>query len=97
MLYSPLLNPRLSTPCTAQRLIPRQAAGVAKNVELAMQGKSQVPVKLLPIDILFCAAGRDRGAGRLGWFKVPSIMAWAAKGRTLGLPWASKYVDGSQW
>ena len=62
-----------------------------------MQGKAQVPVKLLPIDILFCAAGRDRGAGRLGGFKVPSIMAWAAKGRTLGLPWAPKYVDGSQW
>ena len=51
----------------------------------------------MPMDILFCAAGRDRGAGRLGWLKVPSVMAWAAKGRTLGLPWAPKYVDGSQW
>lgn len=94
----PLLPiPFRPTSRNGRRLTRRQAAGVAKNVELAMQQKPQVPVKLLPLDILFCAAGRDRGAGRLGGFKVPSIMAWAAKGRTLGLPWAPKYVDGSQW
>jgi len=44
-----------------------------------------------------CAAGRDRGAGRIGNVKVFSIMAWALKGRTLGMPWAPKYVDGTQW
>ena len=74
-----------------------KAAGVAKNIELAIQGKTQLPVKPLPVDALMCAAGPDRGVGRIGSIKVFSIMAWALKSRTLGLPWAPKYVDGSQW
>jgi len=62
-----------------------------------MQGKAQLPVKGLPVDVLMCCSGRDRGVGRIGWFKVPSIMVWVIKGKGLSLGWAPKYVDGSQW
>ncbi|CAI4210756.1 unnamed protein product [Parascedosporium putredinis] len=87
----------VSKPRAGFMITDKQAAGVAKNIELVIQGKAQLPVKLLPVDALMCAAGRDRGAGRIGNVKVFSIMAWALKGRTLGMPWAPKYVDGTQW
>lgn len=87
----------ISKPRAGFMITDKQAAGVAKNIELVIQGKAQLPVKLLPVDALMCAAGRDRGVGRIGGVKVFSIMAWALKGRTLGLPWAPKYVNGSQW
>jgi apoptosis-inducing factor 2 len=74
-----------------------QAAGVVKNVELAMAGKDQLPVKGMPVDIFVCATGRSRGAGRIGWFKAPSIFVWAVKGRTLGTDMAPKYASGTNW
>jgi apoptosis-inducing factor 2 len=70
---------------------------VAKNVELAMKGKEQQPVKGMPVDIFVCVAGRSRGAGRIGFFKVPSLMVWGVKGRTLGTDMAPKYASGANW
>ncbi|PHH54995.1 hypothetical protein CFIMG_001342RA [Ceratocystis fimbriata CBS 114723] len=87
----------VSKPRAGFMLADKQAAGVAKNVELALQGKSQLAVKGFPFDVMIGAAGRDRGFVRAGWIGLPSILAWAAKSRTLGLDSAPKYVNGSQW
>jgi apoptosis-inducing factor 2 len=62
-----------------------------------MQGKDQHLVKGLPVDIFVCATGRSRGAGRVGYFRVPSVFVWGVKGRTLGMDWLPKYVNGTQW
>jgi len=51
----------------------------------------------MPIDIFVCATGRSRGAGRVGWFRAPSLMVWGVKGRTLGTDMAPKYASGAQW
>jgi len=70
---------------------------VAKNVELAIKGKPQLPVKGMPVDIFVCATGRSRGAGRVGWVKVPSLFVWAVKGRSMGTDMAPKYASGTNW
>jgi NADH dehydrogenase FAD-containing subunit len=87
----------VSIPRAGFMISDKQAAGVAKNVELALQGKPQLPVKGMPVDIFVCATGRSRGAGRIGYFRVPSLMVWGVKVRTLGLDMAPKYVSGAQW
>ncbi|KAF3766787.1 FAD/NAD(P)-binding domain-containing protein [Cryphonectria parasitica EP155] len=73
----------------------KQAAGVAKNVELTLQGKAPSTVKLLPVDIMACSVGRSGGVGRMGPVKMFSTMVWLAKGRTLGIQRMPGYIDGS--
>ncbi|WYZ46358.1 hypothetical protein EsH8_IX_000583 [Colletotrichum jinshuiense] len=87
----------VSYPRAGFMLTDKQAAGVAKNIELVIKGKEQLAVKGMPIDIFVCATGRSRGAGRVGWVKVPSLFVWAVKGRTLGTDWLPKYTAGTQW
>ncbi len=72
-----------------------KAAGVAKNVDFALKGKAPLAVKLMPFDILACAVGRSRGAGRAGSIKLFSYMVHMAKGKTLALQMVPTYVDGS--
>ncbi|PHH86684.1 hypothetical protein CDD83_9882 [Cordyceps sp. RAO-2017] len=74
-----------------------QAAGVAKNLELVLQGKDPRPVRGPPVDAFLCSIGRGRGAGRLGPVPVPSFLVWALKGRTLGMDKTPKYVSGAMW
>ncbi|KJZ79840.1 hypothetical protein HIM_00554 [Hirsutella minnesotensis 3608] len=74
-----------------------QAAGVVKNIGLALQGKEQRPVSGPPVDVFICAVGRGRGVGRLGPVPVPSFFVWAAKGRTLGMERTPKYASGSMF
>ncbi|KAI2466230.1 FAD/NAD(P)-binding domain-containing protein [Annulohypoxylon bovei var. microspora] len=76
-------------------LADKQAAGVAKNIDLALKGKPPVVVKTIPMDVLLVATGRSRGAGRLGSVKVFSIMVYMMKGKTLGTQQLPGYVDGS--
>lgn len=72
-----------------------QAAGVNKNIDAVIKGKGQTVVKGMPFDVLVCATGRSRAAGRMGVVKLLSFMAWAAKGRTLGVQMMPAYLDGS--
>ncbi|KAK6957492.1 hypothetical protein Daesc_000278 [Daldinia eschscholtzii] len=76
-------------------LSDKQAAGVAKNIDLVLRGKAPTPVKTLPMDVLMVATGRSRGAGRMGSVKVFSIMVYMIKGKTLGIQSLPGYVDGS--
>ncbi|OIW28358.1 FAD/NAD(P)-binding domain-containing protein [Coniochaeta ligniaria NRRL 30616] len=73
----------------------KQAGGVAKNIGAVLKGKQPAVVKGMPFDIFTCATGRSRAAGRMGAVKMLSIMAWAGKGRYLGLNYMAGYVDGS--
>jgi NADH dehydrogenase FAD-containing subunit len=73
----------------------KQAAGVGRNVDAVLGGKEQSVVKGMPFDILVCAVGRSRTAGRMGVVKMLSVMGWAAKGRTLGMQMLGGYINGS--
>lgn len=73
----------------------KQAAGVAKNIDLTLNGKKPTPVKLLPMDIFVCAVGRGRGAGRLGPIKVFSYLIYMIKGKTLGMQMLPGMVNGT--
>ena len=74
-----------------------QAAGVAKNIDLVLNGKPPVEVKTLPFDVLMVATGRSRGVGRLGFVKVFSLMVYHIKGKTLGVQRLPGWVDGSSF
>ncbi|KAI0437430.1 hypothetical protein F4803DRAFT_150960 [Xylaria telfairii] len=76
-------------------LTDKQAAGVAKNIDAVIRGKSQTPVKTIPIDVLMVATGRSRGAGRMGPVKAFSLMVYLIKGKTLGTDKLPSWVDGS--
>lgn len=87
----------VSKPRAAFLITDAQAAGVAKNIDLALKGKPAQAVSGPLVDPFLCSAGRSRGAGRLGVVPVPSLAVWAVKGRTLGMERTQKYVDGSMW
>jgi len=85
----------VSKPRAGFMITQKQAASVAKNLELALAGKAPVVAKGPPVDILGCSVGRGRGAGRMNNFKLPSFGVWLAKGRTLGVQMVPGYIDGS--
>ncbi len=68
---------------------------MGKNIDLVLKGKQPVAVKGMPVDVFFVATGRGRGAGRVGSVKVPSLMVWFGKGRTLGTQYLPDYVSGA--
>lgn len=70
---------------------------MAKNIELALQGKNPAAVKLIPIDIFVAAVGRGRGVGRLGSVKVFSYFVYMVKGKTLGLQDLPTILNGTKY
>lgn len=87
----------VSKPRASFLVTEAQAAGVARNVGLVLQGKDQRTVSNPPLDIFLCSIGRSRGAGHLGPIPVPSFLVWAIKGRTLGMERTAKYANGTMW
>ncbi|KAI0132465.1 hypothetical protein BJ170DRAFT_248978 [Xylariales sp. AK1849] len=75
----------------------KQAAGVSKNIDLALHSKAPTPVKLLPFDVFICATGRGRGVGRFGSVKVWSFMVYQLKGKTLGVNMLDGILSGSNY
>ncbi|KAI1854143.1 hypothetical protein JX265_003536 [Neoarthrinium moseri] len=75
----------------------KQAAGVAKNIDLALHGKGPTPVKLLPMDVFVCAVGRGRGVGRMGSVKLFSYLVYMAKGKTLGMQMMPGILNGTNY
>ena len=84
----------VSKPRAGFIITQKQAAAVAKNVELALAAKEPLVAKGLPVDVLMCAVGRSRGVGRINSFKVPSFLVWLGKGRNLGTAMMPGYLDG---
>ncbi|CCF42841.1 hypothetical protein CH063_00447 [Colletotrichum higginsianum] len=87
----------VTSPRAGFMLTDKQAAGVVKNIELAIKGKDQLAVRGMPVDVFVCSTGRSRGAGRVGIVKVPSLFVWGLKSRTLGMNWTQPYTTGAQW
>ncbi|KAK4041944.1 hypothetical protein C8A01DRAFT_34055 [Parachaetomium inaequale] len=86
----------VSKPRAGFFITQKQAASVAKNVEAVLAGLAPAVAKGPPVDIFACAVGRGRGVGRINnSIRMPSIMVWAAKGRTLAVPMVKGYIDGS--
>ncbi|KAL8348492.1 hypothetical protein RB601_002439 [Gaeumannomyces tritici] len=85
----------VSKPRAGFMIAQKQAAGLAKNLVAALDGKAPAVVKLMPMDIFALATGRSRGVGRMGPIKMLSFMVWMAKGRTLGVERLKGYMDGS--
>ncbi|KAK0714851.1 hypothetical protein B0H67DRAFT_644671 [Lasiosphaeris hirsuta] len=85
----------VSKPRAGFMIAQKQAAAVAKNIELTNAGKPALVAKGMPVDVLFAAVGRGRGVGRAGPVKFPSFLVWLAKGKQLGLNMIGGYVDGS--
>ncbi|KAF5027795.1 hypothetical protein F66182_94 [Fusarium sp. NRRL 66182] len=87
----------VSKPRASFLITEAQAAGVYKNIDLALKGRPAQPVSGPRVDAFLCSVGRSRGAGRLGIVPVPSLAVWAVKGRTLGMERTQKYANGSMW
>lgn len=85
----------VSKPKAGYVLTDMQAAGVAKNIDLVLKGKSLTAVSLLPFDVTTASVGRERGVGRMGFVKLFSFMIYQVKGKTLGVQRLPGYVDGS--
>lgn len=86
----------ISKPRASFLITQKQAASVAKNVEAVLTGQAPTVAKGPPMDVLACAVGRGRGVGRMNnTIRMPSLMVWAAKGRTLAVPMLKSYMDGS--
>lgn len=73
----------------------RQAAAVAKNLDLTLKGKQPVAYKSDGDPMLAVALGRSRGTGRFGNTKLPSLIVWLVKGRTLNVQKQSALVMGT--
>ncbi|CAK7205786.1 hypothetical protein SEUCBS139899_008565 [Sporothrix eucalyptigena] len=85
----------VSKPRAGFMITTKQAAGVGKNIDLALKGKAPQVVKLLPVDVMAVATGPSRGVGRVNSWRLPSLAVWLAKGRTLGTQMAQGFLDGS--
>jgi NADH dehydrogenase FAD-containing subunit len=85
----------VSKPRAGFLITQKQASDVAKSVMAALYGGPPNIHKGLAVDIYACSIGRDRGAGRMGSIRLPSFAVWLAKGRTLGMQYLQKYIDGS--
>jgi NADH dehydrogenase FAD-containing subunit len=75
----------------------KQAVAMVKNLDLALKGKEPVAYKHGGGRIMGLTLGRSKATGRSGNMKIPSIMIWWFKGRTMGTENLSKYVDGSKF
>ena len=86
----------VSKPRAGFFITQKQAASVARNLQAALAGQELAVAKGPPVDIFACSVGRGRGVGRINdKVKLPSLMVWLAKGRTLALQMMPGYIDGS--
>ncbi|APA05318.1 hypothetical protein SS1G_09719 [Sclerotinia sclerotiorum 1980 UF-70] len=75
----------------------KQALALAKNLDLVLRSKNPTVYKTDGAPILAVALGRSRATGRSGNFKLPSIIVWFVKGRTLGTQNLLPYVNGTKF
>jgi apoptosis-inducing factor 2 len=87
----------VSVPRASLVITDKQTAGVFQNVDAAIKGKPQVPVKGMPFDVMLVSTGRKSGAGRLGVVSLPSFVVWGMKSRNLIMNMIPGYASGSKW
>ncbi|PVH82659.1 AMID-like mitochondrial oxidoreductase-like protein [Cadophora sp. DSE1049] len=73
----------------------KQAAALAKNLDLVINGKVPVLYKYDGAPMMAVALGRSRATGRFGNNRLPSLIVWFLKGRTLGTQNLQGLVTGS--
>lgn len=75
----------------------KQAAALAKSLDLVLKGKQPVAYKYGGSPMLAVTLGRSKATGANGNTKVPGIIIWWFKGRTLGTQDLNPYVTGSKF
>ncbi|CZR62279.1 uncharacterized protein PAC_12176 [Phialocephala subalpina] len=85
------------TDCQAAQFIycEKQAEALSKNLDLVLNGKEPVVYKADGPPIMGVSLGRSRATGRFGNMKMPSLVIWFVKGRTLGVQKLPGLVSGS--
>lgn len=75
----------------------KQASAAAKNLDLVLKGKEPVGYKSGGEGgrMMGLALGRSKATGRSGNMKIPSLVIWWFKGRTLGTEKMPSVVNGS--
>jgi len=73
----------------------KQAAALAKNLDLVINGREPVLYKYDGAPMMAVALGRSRATGRFGNNRLPSLIVWFLKGRTLGTQNLQGLVSGS--
>ncbi|KAH6717235.1 AMID-like mitochondrial oxidoreductase-like protein [Leptodontidium sp. MPI-SDFR-AT-0119] len=73
----------------------KQAAALAKNLDLVINGREPVLYKYDGAPMMAVALGRSRATGRFGGNRLPSLIVWLLKGRTLGVQNLQGLVAGS--
>lgn len=74
-----------------------QAEALAKSLDLVLKGKDPVAYVPDPTPKGAVSIGRSKGTGRFGTWRIPSIIVWLAKGRTLGIQYLQGAVTGSAY
>ncbi|TEY64478.1 hypothetical protein BOTCAL_0147g00200 [Botryotinia calthae] len=75
----------------------KQAHALAKNLDLVLRSKAPVVYKTDGAPMIAVALGRSKATGRSGNFKLPSLIVWFVKGRTLGTQNLLPYVNGTKF
>lgn len=75
----------------------KQATALVKNLDLQLKGKDLVAYTYGGSRMLGLSLGRSKATGANGNMKLPSIMIWYFKGRTLGTENLPKYITGSKF
>jgi len=75
----------------------KQAAALAKNLDLVLKGKEPVAYKYGGGRTIGITLGRSKATGRSGNMKLPSLVLWWFKGRTLGTQLLTPLVTGSKF
>ncbi|KUJ16809.1 FAD/NAD(P)-binding domain-containing protein [Mollisia scopiformis] len=73
----------------------KQAGALARNLDLVLSGKEPVVYKTDGAPIMGVSLGRSRATGRFGNMKMPSLVIWFVKGRTLGVQNMPGLVSGA--
>ncbi|CAG8983845.1 hypothetical protein HYALB_00005483 [Hymenoscyphus albidus] len=74
-----------------------QAKALAKNLGLVLKNQKPVAYKSDTAPMIAVTLGKSKGTGRMGNMKLPSIMVWFVKGRTLFTEKLPKYASGSEF
>lgn len=87
------------TDCQPAQVIycEKQAEALSKNLDLVLSGKEPLLYKADGAPIMGVSLGRSRATGRFGNMKMPSLVIWFVKGRTLGVQKLPGLVSGSSF